>query len=294
LRVPVWEKCRTGILRGAVVGVTWFALTYKAQKTFIEFFLIKSPRVTGLSHDSMFGYNIPLSTYATFVFLSSQVTLILRFFLSTNLGSARRIAWDRTVLSRGKGPDFWGPYVEEWQKPPVVDITQSRWKKYLGLYASKWLILRVVLAPLHLYPIIGIVVAAYFRALAMAERLHEPYFKAKKMSPGQTAVFMEERKWDYRSFGFAAALLESLPIIGLLFSVSNRIGAAMWAHDLEKRQHDFASGKLKPIPPVEYTTVGGSTIELEPPKTEGKRREKYAENVEAKDGARVEPPGYYE
>ena len=62
---------------------------------------------------------------------------------------------------------------------------------------------------------------------------------------------MEERKWDYRStfsfnvdfvmqcisvltaalvFGFAAALLEGLPVIGLLFTLSNRIGAAMWAH----------------------------------------------------------------
>lgn len=31
-------------------------------------------------------------------------------------------------------------------------------------------------------------------------------------------------------FGFAAALLEGLPIIGLVFTISNRIGAAMWAH----------------------------------------------------------------
>lgn len=31
-------------------------------------------------------------------------------------------------------------------------------------------------------------------------------------------------------FGFAAALIEGLPIIGLAFTISNRIGAAMWAH----------------------------------------------------------------
>jgi hypothetical protein len=30
------------------------------------------------------------------------------------------------------------------------------------------------------------------------------------------------------AFGFAAALLESIPIAGLFFSISNRIGAAMW------------------------------------------------------------------
>lgn len=64
-------------------------------------------------------------------------------------------------------------------------------------------------------------------------------------------------------FGFAAALLEGLPIIGLVFTISNRIGAAMWAHgvqsvscpvnrllipantDLEKRQHFVADRKLR-------------------------------------------------
>jgi hypothetical protein len=30
-------------------------------------------------------------------------------------------------------------------------------------------------------------------------------------------------------FGFAAALLEAMPFIGLIFSISNQVGAAMWA-----------------------------------------------------------------
>lgn len=50
------------------------------------------------------------------------------------------------------------------------------------------------------------------------------------MDDREIAVFMEERKWDYRAFGFMAALVEGIPLLGLLFTVSNRIGAAMWAH----------------------------------------------------------------
>ncbi|KAF7791986.1 hypothetical protein EIP86_003013 [Pleurotus ostreatoroseus] len=65
------------------------------------------------------------------------------------------------------------------------------------------------------------------------------------MSKEQVAIFIEERKWDYRAFGFTAALLEGLPIIGLVFTISNRIGAAMWAHDLEKRQHYVAESKAR-------------------------------------------------
>ena len=100
------------------------------------------------------------------------------------------------------------------------------------------------------------------------------------MTKEQIAVFIAEHKWDYRRgylrlfgrrsgaddelssvFGFTAALLETLPFVGLIFSVSNRVGAAMWAHgmqikfigligvnsdsDLEKRQHWFSEKKRK-------------------------------------------------
>ncbi len=34
------------------------------------------------------------------------------------------------------------------------------------------------------------------------------------------------------AFGLVAALLEGLPIIGIVFEVSNRIGAAMWAYGM--------------------------------------------------------------
>lgn len=47
-------------------------------------------------------------------------------------------------------------------------------------------------------------------------------------------------------FGFTAAIFERLPLVGILFSISNRIGAAMWAFDLEKQQQYFSSGRGTP------------------------------------------------
>jgi hypothetical protein len=60
-------------------------------------------------------------TDAAVISLGSQVTLILHFFLRRNIRIARERAWAQTVASRGKGPDFWQPYVEEWEFPPFVD-----------------------------------------------------------------------------------------------------------------------------------------------------------------------------
>jgi hypothetical protein len=89
------------------------------------------------------------------------------------------------------------------------------------------------------------VVSAGLRALVIGRLLHEPYFRAKQMSDFQRELFVTERLTEYRgawgaaelpalptaglrtAFGFTAALLERLPLVGLVFSVSNRIGAAM-------------------------------------------------------------------
>jgi hypothetical protein len=57
--------------------------------------------------------------------VASQITYILRFFLSRNIRIARDRAWNQTVASRGKGPDFWQPYVEEWENPPSVSLNSK-------------------------------------------------------------------------------------------------------------------------------------------------------------------------
>ena len=46
-------------------------------------------------------------------------------FLSHNICIARDRAWDQTVASRGKGPDLWQPYVEEWENPPSVSLNSK-------------------------------------------------------------------------------------------------------------------------------------------------------------------------
>jgi len=119
---------------------------------------------------------------------------------------------------------------------------------------GRFILKKLVLFPISLYPFFGVFVSAYFKALGTARYLHKPYFDSKKMTKHQVAVFMEERKWDYRSFGFAAAFLEGLPIVGLIFTISNRIGAAMWAHDLEKRQHAVATGNIQKVPALRGKT----------------------------------------
>ncbi|KAI0321205.1 hypothetical protein OF83DRAFT_1100720 [Amylostereum chailletii] len=302
---PFWDKCKHGFVRGIAVGAAWAFFTFKLQRKLVHLFWMKSPTVLDLSDDTFLGRRIPFDL-TTCAYRPLPLSAILTFFLYRNLRIARQRAWDQTVASRGKGPEFWQPYVEEWDSPPVVDE-----KKWAGLaVAQGWMmsyvVKKVVLIPVKAIPVAGLLVSAWFKSLDTARYLHRPvrhpsslithpvytkrwpyprgrsashivlssvqrpghrptftisllhpapslttappqYFEAKKMTRRQIAVFIVEHKYHYRAFGFAASLLESIPFLGIIFSVSNRIGAAMWAHDLEKRQHFIAEEKRKKV-----------------------------------------------
>lgn len=91
-------------------------------------------------------------------------------------------------------------------------------------------------------------VSAYLRSFGYSQQLLEPFFEHKKMTPQQVHLFLTERLWPLRLFAFTCACLERLPLLGTLFSISNRVGAALLVLDLEKRQHLFAAGELAKVP----------------------------------------------
>lgn len=77
---------------------------------------------------------------AAVLLVGSQVTTVMRFFLRRNMAIARNRAWEYTVESRGKGPDFWQPYVEEWDQPPQVDTKKSLIDKVLGTWIGRYVV----------------------------------------------------------------------------------------------------------------------------------------------------------
>ena len=89
-------------------------------------------------------YTIPIHTnsftlsVAALLAIGDQVNIILNFFLRRNIAIAKKRVWDQTVASRGKGPSFWKPYIEEWDCPPV--ITTPGWDAWLTGTAARFVI----------------------------------------------------------------------------------------------------------------------------------------------------------
>ena len=179
-------------------------------------------------------------TFSTWSAVLSQASSILRSRLVKEIRAACSHAFDATIASRGKPKEFWIPYVEEWKEPPLERAKRSLDKtSFYNFLAYPWvrrLLLRTFLSPVAFLPFATSIAMAFLSSLTSARRLQEPYFDLKGMTPFERELFMVERQWEFRLFGFFAALLERIPILGLVFCISNRIAVAMWAHDEEKVQ----------------------------------------------------------
>ncbi|OXB34013.1 hypothetical protein LQV05_002113 [Cryptococcus neoformans] len=312
IRTPVLDKVKHAAVRGIVVGSVYTVLSWKAMDWFIRKFLIsggwwkKGEEVLKDSVDGSvqvglgkFSLNLNAVLYTHLLILLPQLSSILRFFIYKNLKIARSRAYALTVSSRRKPAEFWSQgYIEEWAQPPRVQTGEldkngrrvrknANWISWILWWPTQLVMRKYLLIPLSpSLPLLSPVVTSVLKSLTTAEYLHRPYFDMKGMSNDEIWRWVEERKWAYRAFGFATSLLESVPIIGLFFSISNRIGAAMWAFDLEKRQHLFANNIIQPLQPEQVGFYGMGQVDdlgVDIQKAEDELEKKWSQKQRAED-----------
>ncbi|KAL8276564.1 hypothetical protein RQP46_011054 [Phenoliferia psychrophenolica] len=244
---PIWQRSKGTLKKSSYFLVPFSLVSYPLTRLYVTLILARSPFAPSQIHDAAV-LGVSVAGYTTAVLVLGQVSYILEWLLRRQISKGREEVYDATVKSRAKAPDFWGPYVEEWAVPPLERAKRSAEKQSffsrLGSPIVRMIVLKVLLTPLSFIPFLSLAVSSALRSLTMGRILHKPYFAAKKMTPLQIELFVVERQTEYRMFGFVAAAMERVPVVGLIFSISNRIGAAMWAHDLEKQQHLYSSGAI--------------------------------------------------
>ncbi|KAI9619155.1 hypothetical protein H4Q26_011835 [Puccinia striiformis f. sp. tritici PST-130] len=248
------QEFSTIVKRLVILSIIYCTIAYPITKVWVKYFYLSSKRakqeqeMTGgrSSMNSMGSSMFSLLNFTTISLVLSQLSSIIEFFLLRKLKKTRSKVYDFTLQSRDKSDEFWIPYVEEWDHPPFEKAQKrmSKWKWYKTITGPifRLLILKVILLPLNFVPFLNTIVGSFLVSLTLSERLLERYFTMKKMSELERALFMVERENSLRLLGFGAAVLEKIPILGILFSFSNRIAFAMFAHDLEKHQHAIKSG----------------------------------------------------
>jgi len=131
------------------------------------------------------------------------------------------VAQGRTVKARGGTLDSVSR-LGKLAKKPFARFTPTAIIRYL------------MYLPLNLIPVVGPILFILLQARKLGPQAHSRYFQLKGMNTRQKEEWLEARKAQYTSFGVPAMLLEMIPFIGIFFSFTNAVGAALWAADLEK------------------------------------------------------------
>ncbi|KAF8977325.1 hypothetical protein BGZ46_007479 [Entomortierella lignicola] len=116
--------------------------------------------------------------------------------------------------------------------------------KAASMRAVRRVILWFLTLPLNFFPLAGQIAFCYINGKARVPDIHRKYFDLKGMTDTERKDWIKKRETQYTAFGFVCQGLELIPVLGIFFSFTNTIGAALWAIDLEQEQDALRNKKL--------------------------------------------------
>lgn len=125
-------------------------------------------------------------------------------------------------------------------------------KSPIQRFSPDRLITYLLYLPLNFIPVVGTVIFILLQGKKAGPASHARYFQLKGFSKTQKEEFVAEKTGPYTAFGTAATLLELVPVVGIAFTFTNTVGAALWAADLERGVQD----------PRAEGSAGGSQSEI--------------------------------
>ncbi|KAI0704512.1 hypothetical protein C8T65DRAFT_653774 [Cerioporus squamosus] len=105
--------------------------------------------------------------------------------------------------------------------------------KPLQAFSKDGMVRYLLTLPLNMIPAVGTVLFLLYNGHTSGPGWHSHYFELKGFSKNQRAAFIEQKRAEYTAFGMMTLLFNFIPLVGLLFSFTNTVGAALWAAQLE-------------------------------------------------------------
>lgn len=189
----------------------------------------------------MFFTNGPLAPFTTILLILSESSTIINM-LSRNfiVQDALIDIFDGTMLARneagivsnGRELKSSGNSISRLSK-----ITRRPFEKF----TPKALIRYFMYLPLNFIPVVGTAVFVFIQGRNRGKSAHSRYFSLKGWNAKQSERFTSEHVGPYTAFGTVATLIELVPVVSILFSFTNTVGAALWAADIEKSEGDMTT-----------------------------------------------------
>ncbi|OSD04760.1 hypothetical protein PYCCODRAFT_1457702 [Trametes coccinea BRFM310] len=176
----------------------------------------------------------PLAPLVALVVVGAESLLLLSFFVrALFLEPALTHVFDVTLQARGQGQLVREGKTRASQQSAVARGVQGTLVKPLQVFSKDGILRYVLTLPLNMIPAVGTVLFLLYNGYNGGPGWHARYFQLKSFTKGQRASFVENRRAEYTAFGMATLLFNFIPLVGLLFSFTNTVGAALWAAELE-------------------------------------------------------------
>lgn len=180
--------------------------------------------------------NGPFAIFTTVLLVLSEASTIYSV-VSKNivLKDALLDTFDGTLIARGQSSTVArGRDLKSGVSNPISQLGKLRLSSPFPPLSMTALIRHIMYLPLNAIPLVGTALFVILQGKKYGPTAHARYFQLKSMSHEEKAKFVEQRRGAYTSFGIVASLLEMLPVVGLIFTFTNTVGAALWAARLEQ------------------------------------------------------------
>lgn len=213
---PLANKLIPTVSLGVGITVFMFAVTYFPQAAVLTL------------------VNGPLAIVTTILLVLSEASTIFNV-LSKNflIDDALIDTFDGTLISRGCTQLVSTERQIKSSNDPIGRLGKIA-RKPFAKFSPKAIIRYFLYLPLNMIPVVGTVMFVILQGRKFGPTAHARYFQLKQMKKREKDEFVERRKAAYTSFGVPAVLLELIPLVGIFFSFTNNVGAALWAADIEK------------------------------------------------------------
>ncbi|KAI0832107.1 hypothetical protein BC628DRAFT_1415565 [Trametes gibbosa] len=176
----------------------------------------------------------PLAPLIALVVVGAESLLLISFLArALFLEPALTHVFDVTLEACGQGELVRNGKARAAAQSTVARGVQGALVRPLQAFSKDGIARYVLTLPLNLIPAVGTVLFLLYNGYSGGPGWHSRYFQLKSLSKGQRAAFVERRRSQYTAFGMATLLFNFVPLVGLLFSFTNTVGAALWAAQLE-------------------------------------------------------------
>lgn len=167
-----------------------------------------------------------LNKVITFIIVIIEIYIVAMIVINIFIGFYFEKAFDEVLALKGCHH--------------LLENEDSNWIKSLMRTFRLFQLIKILVAvftlPLNFIPTIGSIAYYFFNGIIQAWDQQDRYFELKRIDGlGEQWQFIKDHFKNMTTYGMVSFFLECIPLLGVVFNITNAVGIALYDCKLEKR-----------------------------------------------------------